>query len=55
MQIKLTERLVYGRPLYYPACPLSTMIAEIVGRSSLSARFIEIFERYGYKIEYVKN
>ena len=54
MQIKLIEKMVYGRPLYYPACPLSTMVTELLGKSCLSARYIPVFEKYGYKIEYVR-
>jgi len=47
MQIKVTEKRVWGRLLYYPECALSRAITQIKGGMTLSWGEIETLRKGG--------
>ena len=51
MKIKLIEKKVYGRRLFYPACNISKMICFVFIRKCLQEKHVERLKTLGWEIE----
>lgn len=50
MEIKVTVRNVYGKPVVYPYCEKAKIFAEIAGTKTLSTGIIRAIKRLGYTV-----
>ncbi len=50
MKIKFTEKKVYGRPLFYPVCPISKMLCFVFMRKCLQPSHIERLKKLGWEV-----
>ena len=64
MKIKIQTRMTYGRPLHYPMCEVSRLVAQLLARPdarkrgecfhvTLSDKHIEVLKVLGHEIEYI--
>lgn len=53
MILTLEVRMVYGRPLYYPACALSTQLLRLMDKKTFGLHHIEILRDAGFTVEYL--
>ncbi len=57
MKIKLQMRMVYGRPLYYPMCPISKNLSLLGHNDDLVHTFslsdIKLLKEAGFQIELI--
>lgn len=51
LRIILKHVRSYGNDRYYPACPLSQMICELLNRKSLTFEQLEIIKSHGVSVE----
>lgn len=54
MKIKLLEKLVYGRKLFYPKCDVSEMVAALIDKTCLTDRHLLILRHHNCELEIVK-
>lgn len=52
-RLKVKSREVYGRTLYYPACPRTSAFVRLTGRKTLSQSDIEILREAGFEFDYL--
>lgn len=52
LHLTIEARMVYGRVLYYPACPFSTKLAVLMEKKTFSARNLEQFLEFGFDVTY---
>lgn len=51
--LKVLQKEVYGRMLYYPRCPISLKFCELLGKKTLSSLDFKKIRELGYHIDYV--
>ena len=48
----IRTKSIYGRVLYYPACPDSETLARLTGKKTLSAGDLREIQSLGFEIKY---
>lgn len=51
LKITIQIRQVYGRETIYPACPVSALLAELAGTTTLTNQALRTIRQLGYEIE----
>lgn len=51
MRLTLTVKTVYGKPLYYPACPASQAITTINKSKTLNKANLQLLQDAGFELD----
>lgn len=51
-KIKVRTKMSYGRVLYYPDCRVSTILADLSGKKTLSGEELRKLSEVGFEIIY---
>lgn len=51
-KLLIETRMSYGRILYYPACRVSRILAELSGKKTLSAEELRKLSEVGFEVRY---
>jgi hypothetical protein len=54
MKLTLKSQVIYGRKVFYPSCPLSLAICELLGQKSLTWANLETLKKHGVEMAYVE-
>ena len=51
-KLSIRTKMSYGRVLYYPACRVSRIVAELAGTKTLSGEELQKLSAVGFEISY---